>query len=124
MKKVLLLMVMVLLFLGLVSPVLAVGPYMKDPHTAAWDANTESDLAGYNLYWRVTGTAWDDARRVAVAKSASPTFNLLNVITANGNYEIMVTAIDSAGNESGPSNIVPFVVDLPGAPRNNRVQAP
>lgn len=103
----------------------AVGPTMVDPHTAAWDPNSEADLAGYYVYYRPVGGAWDNARRsAAVAPSPTPRYNLLTIVTANGNYEIMVTAFDTAGNESGPSNIVPFVVDLPGAPRNHRLTTP
>jgi len=106
----------------------ALGPRMVDPHTAAWDPNTETDLAGYYIYYRaVTNpvTPWSDTRRSAsVAPSATPRYDLLQLITQNGQYEIMATAFDNAGNESGPSNIVPFVVDLPGAPKNSRVQSP
>ena len=109
-------------------PAFALGPRMVDPHTAAWDPNTETDLAGYYVYYRpVTNpvTAWSDSRRSAsVAPSATPRYDLLQLIGQNGQYEIMVTAFDNAGNESGPSNIVPFVVDLPGAPKNTRVQSP
>jgi hypothetical protein len=109
-------------------PAFALGPKMVDPHTAAWDPNTETDLAGYYVYYRpVTNpvTAWSDTRRSAsVAPSPTPRYDLLQLIGQNGQYEIMVTAFDNAGNESGPSNIVPFVVDLPGAPKNTRVQSP
>jgi len=106
----------------------ALGPRMVDPHTAAWDPNTETDLAGYYVYYRpVTNpvTPWSDSRRSAsVPPSATPRYDLLQLIGQNGQYEIMVTAFDNAGNESGPSNIVPFVVDLPGAPKNTRLQSP
>lgn len=125
MKK---LFIISLLLLALAAPAAAVGPYMKDAHTAAWDPNSEADLAGYYVYYRLVTTPvtpWDNSRRSAlVPPSPTPTYNLLQIILSNGNYEIMVTATDTAQNESGPSNIVPFVVDLPGAPRNNRVQAP
>ena len=69
----------------IVSAALAVGPKMVDPHTAAWDPNTEADLAGYYLYWRTVGGAFDDAHRATVAKSAAPQLNLLTVISTNGN---------------------------------------
>lgn len=127
MKRILI-VVLSLIVVGLASTALAVGPYMKDAHTAAWDPNSEADLKGYYVYYRLVTTpvtAWDNTRRSAlVTPSPTPTYNLLQIINQNGNYEIMVTATDTADNESGPSNIVPFVVDLPGAPRNNRVQAP
>jgi hypothetical protein len=101
----------------------AVGPLMIDKHTAAWDANTETDLNGYYVYWRAPAGTWDNARRSArVPVSLTPTYDLLQLNLPNGNYEIAVSALDNAGNESGMSNIVPFVVDLPAAPKNNRLQ--
>ena len=104
----------------------AVGPLMVDAHTAAWDPNTETDLAGYYVYYRpvtTPETPWDNSRRsAAVAVSPTPRYDLLQLNMTNGRYEIMVTAFDTPGNESGPSNIVPFVVDIPGAPKNNRIQ--
>lgn len=110
----------------LVGSAFAVGPLMVQAHTAAWDPNSETDLGGYYVYYRpVTSpvTAWDNSRRSTVVPvSTTPTYNLLTIITINGSYEVMVTATDTAGNESGPSNIVPFVVDLPSAPKNNRIQ--
>ena len=118
---------LVLVFLSALSA-FAVGPAMVDPHTAAWDPNTETDLAGYYVYFRpvtTPATAWDNTRRsAAVPVSATPRYNLLQLVTFNGSYEIMVTAFDQVGNESGPSNIVPFVVDLPSAPKNSRTVAP
>lgn len=109
-------------------PAFAVGPMMVDPHTAAWDPNTESDLGGYYVYYRpvtTPATAWDNSRRSAlVAVSPTPRYNLLTIISANGTYEIAVSAIDTSNNESGLSVSVPFVVDLPSVPRNSRVIAP
>lgn len=109
----------------------AVGPLMVQAHTATWNRNVETDLAGYYVYYRpVTSpvTAWDNSRRSASvpqpAGTTLPVYNLLTIITVNGNYEIMVTAYDTAGNESGPSNIVPFAVDLPSAPVNAHITTP
>ena len=116
-----------LVFLSVISA-FALGPKMVDPHTAAWDPNSETDLAGYYVYYRAVTTPvtpWSDTRRSAsVAPSTTPRYDLLQLIGQNGQYEIMVTAFDNAGNESGPSNIVPFVLDLPGSPKNTRVQLP
>jgi len=103
--------------------VYAVGPIMIDKHIAVWDANTESDLNGYYVYWRAPTGTWDNARRSAkVPVGPIPTYDLLQLNLPNGNYEVAVSAIDNAGNESGMSNIVPFPVDLPVAPKNVKLQ--
>lgn len=123
MKKILIGFGLVLLVVTLL-PIrgFAIGPWMAGPHTAAWDPNTEADLAGYYVYYRPVGGTWDNARRSGlVAKSTTPRYDLLQLITANGNYEIMVTATNAGGDESGPSNIVPFVLNLPAAAKNARI---
>lgn len=104
----------------------AMGPLMVDAHFAVWNPNSETDLAGYYVYWRVQATPvnpWVNTQRsAAIAPSPTPRYDLLTLNLANGKYELCATAFDTAGNESGPSNIVPFVVDLPGAPASFRVQ--
>jgi predicted phage tail protein len=66
----------------------------------AWNANTESDLAGYKVYY---GTA---------SRSYGPSTNTGNVTSytvtglSTGTYYFAVTAYDSSGNESGFSNEV------------------
>lgn len=69
------------------------------PILVKWDANTESDLAGYKLYY-----GW-----------SSGEYQYTSVVTANyielttdkyKTYYFAVTAFDSSGNESGYSNEV------------------
>jgi len=70
-----------------------------------WSANTESDLAGYRLYWRPFGGHWE---QVWQGTSTSA-----RVSVDEG--ELAVGAFDLAGNESTPSNIVRYLrCDLDG----------
>ncbi len=84
----------VLLFLALTSATLAADI------TIAWDANTETDLAGYKVYYgtasRVYGTP------IVISKQTTYTITGL----APGTYYISVTAFNTAGLESGFSNEV------------------
>lgn len=71
-----------------------------------WDANTESDLAGYYIY-----EAQVSDGQVVGAFSYPPVLAPLHAITfitphADGTYYWKITAYDTAGNESGFSNEV------------------
>lgn len=79
----------------------------------SWNANTETDLAGYNVYWKAkTATAWTkvDAGNVT-------TLTIPNV-AENTEYCTEVTAYDTSGNESGRSSQVCASLDTmpPAAP--------
>ena len=72
----------------------------------SWDANTEEDLAGYQVYI-------DQAAPVDVGL-----VNLYQVeITPSEGqaYAVQVTAYDLTGNESGKSNVATCVYDTPPA---------
>ena len=114
---------LMILVLVVLLPVMAcaIGP-MVLKHTACWDANSESDLAGYYLYWRVPAGTWDDTQRAGVAVSSTPCYDLLTFGLASGGYVIAVTAYDNDGNESGPSNEITWDAAYPNAPANARVQ--
>jgi len=123
MKKALLL-AMVMLAVVISSPSYAMGPLTLDAHTAAWDASSSPGVDGYYIYYRLVGTAgWSDTRRSAKIPITAPLqYDLITtLITANGSYEICATAV-KGGAESGPSNIVPFVLDIPVSPVNLRKQ--
>jgi VCBS repeat-containing protein len=65
-----------------------------------WGDNTESDLAGYNVY-RGDGTIYDLVNTAALVTASAYTDSGL----VNGpQYSYIVTAVDHAGNESLPSN--------------------
>lgn len=60
-----------------------------------WDANTDADLAGYEIVWRdTTATEWTDSSFVG---------NVTTIIVANrskDNYFFGVRAVDKSGNRS------------------------
>lgn len=70
-----------------------------------WRANTERDLDGYHVYR-------DGKRRTAVPE-AEPSFSDENLVRGV-EYRYHVTAIDEAGNESGPS--APAILSLDETP--------
>jgi len=84
--------------------------------TLIWDANTETDLAGYRVYQDgalqtpdVACTANDEACCTWTSEELT-----------EGNHEWYLTAFDESQNESGQSNTVSYNVDLtpPSAPVN------
>jgi uncharacterized protein (TIGR02597 family) len=76
--------------------------------TLVWDANTETDLAGYNVYFGPVSTA---PQKINVGKVTSITFSNLN---AGVTYTFYATAYNSAALESGPSQSVTFKSDCCG----------
>lgn len=129
MKKIVII-ISLLLVLLMASSCYGMGPLMVDAHKTVCDRNTEADTSGYYIYWRVTATppnAWDNAKRSPLIPQPPVgqlgcQYDLLNFNLPNGNYEIVATAIDVSGNESGPSNIVPFLVDIPNTPSGLKKQ--
>jgi hypothetical protein len=109
------------------KPAHAMGPLSVTLHTLAWDREADPLVTGYYVYWRTTGTTpWLNTQRsVAVLQPAVgtiPTFDLSTFNLPNGNYDICATAIDAAGDESGPSAVLPFTVYLPAFPMSLRKQ--
>lgn len=100
----------IILFLLLIaSPVFAQTPpdLMSKDGGLSWDANTESDLAGYRVYVGSATGQYGPARDVGNVMEISRSALGL----ADGIYFAVVTAYDQAGNESGLSNEVNFRVD-------------
>ena len=69
--------------------------------TLTWDANTESDLAGYKVY-RSTTSGTYGAPIVAIQGNVT-TYQATN-LTIGQTYYFVVTAYDTSGNESDFSN--------------------
>jgi hypothetical protein len=64
-----------------------------------WTANTEPDLAGYNVYRRDDG---GPPHRISRALVSTPIFHD-SLVEMRHTYAYQVTAVDLAGNESRPS---------------------
>lgn len=82
-----------------------------------WNPNSESDLAGYNLYQ--TDTSGNYVIGVDIPADSIPVGTETSTITVkDGTWFWVLTAFDIAGNESGPSNEVTATLDsiAPGEP--------
>ena len=66
----------------------------------SWDANTESDLAGYRVYRSVNGGAFEKIAEVSEIPAYSD-----KPVEAGKTYRYAVTAIDKSGNESERSAV-------------------
>ena len=84
--------------------------------TLAWDPNTETDLAGYNVY-QGTKTGGPYTKIGSVGVMTAPTFVVTESL--NGSYYYVVTAFNTGGAESGYSNEVSTVINVPPAPPRN-----
>ncbi len=78
----------------------------------AWDPNTETDLAGYNVYYGTTARTGTDPKTCALCGYATKiplgkvtTYTIANLAQGT-TYWISVTAFDTSNNESGFSNEV------------------
>lgn len=76
---------------------------------ATWDQNQEPDMKEYRLY-RTDGT------RVLVGTIPHPTvshdFSVTVPDGSSGTLSFVLTAVDTAGNESGDSNVATHPFDL------------
>ena len=77
--------------------------------TLQWDANTESDLAGYRVY---QGSGSAPATFTKVQEITAPTTSATIKGLDNTSHSFAVTAYNTAGLESAYSNIV----TIPAAP--------
>lgn len=89
---------------------------MSLTNTLKWNPNSESDLAGYNVYREIgAGTGFTKVNAALIPKG---TETYLDTNTAvDGDYIYNVTAVDTAGNESLHSVNVDTVINVnPPAP--------
>lgn len=82
-----------------------------------WDSNTETDLAGYNLYQSEVESTYDFGPGCEIAQihADSTSYTLQGIETDSTLYWVL-TACDRWGNESGPSNEVSNDKTAPAAP--------
>ncbi len=79
------------------------------------DGSPLTDLAGYRIYWSLTSGTFIDADRHQLDTAVNILFTAMTGLTSPDNMYFTVTAFDSAGNESGYSNIV-TIDSPPGTP--------
>jgi hypothetical protein len=75
--------------------------------TLTWDPSPDKDVAGYRVYYAdMTGRKAGKAKSLDVVRTTRVSaWNLI----AGHLYYISLTALNSAGRESTPSNLVTFV---------------
>jgi len=88
---------------------LLIGVAHSADKTLTWDANTETDLAGYKIYYAPIGIETWTA--VNVGNVTQYSRSALGILEDGHNY--YVTAYDTSGNESGPSNVIDDVSPSP-----------
>ena len=81
---------------------LSASPVFAATIVATWNANTETDLAGYGIYNNGTLVG-------SIGVMESPTFSILSA--ADGVYVITVDAFDATGNRSLKSDSATITVD-------------
>jgi hypothetical protein len=75
--------------------------------TLQWDANRETDLAGYKVYYGETNSSY-------VVVNAGKTNSItLNSLAPGKTYNFYVTAYNTAGLESNPSQAISYTVPQP-----------
>jgi hypothetical protein len=75
--------------------------------TLTWTPNTDSDLAGYKIYRATASGAYGAA--LATVPAGTVTYQATG-LSANTTYFFVITAYDSAGNESSFSNEVNKII--------------
>lgn len=109
---------------------------ITDTMSVTWDANTESDLKGYRIYFtNEEGKLAEGAERptdlqpcggdLLYGPGVKPSIHSCAVPATGVMYYSAVTAFDTSGNESKLSNVVEFQSqDLtpPAAPKTYQIQ--
>jgi len=86
-----------------VGVTLTVSAPLTSSATLTWNPNTDADLAGYKIYRATASGAYGAA--LATVPVGTVTYQAMG-LSANTTYFFVITAYDSAGNESSFSNEV------------------
>jgi hypothetical protein len=92
-----------------------------------WDANSESNLAGYRMYQTDTPGQYTFGVEHAIGVIPAGTETFTHVMAVDGTFFWVATAYDTEGRESGPSNEVTATVAFgpgPAAPTGCVVRIP
>jgi hypothetical protein len=98
-------------FLPLVAIIFFLFLFTAETHAAdltlAWDANTESNIAGYKIHY---GLSSGNYSTVIDAGNPDPTTYVVTNLNEGTTYYLAATAYDSSNNESGFSQEVVYTV--------------
>lgn len=83
--------------------------------TLSWSANTEPDLAGYRVY-RCSSLPCTRTSANATVLATLGRVTSLNIGTPTVAQHYVITAFDSANNESSESNLVTYTPPAPAPP--------
>lgn len=110
-------------FLGLLAIllVLVAGPVWAMDVTLGWDANTETDLAGYRVYYGTASGVYGQVKGEGLDAGLNTTFTVTG-LEKGPTYYFAVTAYDNEATplESGFSNEV-STNGAPGVPGGIRI---
>ena len=76
--------------------------------TLHWQPNTESDLAGYRIYYGTSSRSYGSY--ISVGKNT--TSYTINNLTEGQTYYFALTGVDTSGNESGYSTEVSKTIQI------------
>src|SRR4051794_11482562 len=95
--------------MGLLLLLLSHGLLLAAPSvTLVWNPNTESDLAGYNVYFGPTNATYTN--KIILGKV---TTNIVSGLVPGAKYFFAVTAFNTSGAESDFSNEISYSVPAP-----------
>lgn len=91
--------------------------------TFAWDANSESDLAGYEIHKGTVSGTYTGSVDIPLANLSDPASPEYTGSYPDGTFYFALKAYDQSGNYSGFSEEVIVVIDsiAPSIPANFRV---
>ncbi|HZV81616.1 MAG TPA: Ig-like domain-containing protein, partial [Geobacteraceae bacterium] len=85
-------------------------PAMAESVSLQWNPNTDSNLAGYKVYYTLDSSTLSTATPIDVGLQTAASINGLD---PGQSYQFAITAYDTAGAESSFSNIVTLAEQVP-----------
>jgi hypothetical protein len=82
-----------------------------DRVTVAWDANPEPDIASYNVYYGIVGSGVTNS----ISPGSTTQQQVINLLPQT-EYWFYVTAVNTAGLESDPSQVLTYTTPVNQAP--------
>jgi hypothetical protein len=99
-------MAIAIIFLIVFAAFTSAQPACAGNATLLWRANTESDLAGYNIYYGTSSSAYTNVIDVGLTGSPDSPSYTINDLPGGQTYYFTVAAYDTFNNQSSISNEV------------------